>query len=457
MCKKLWQNLCSVTVAIAIIVTSFLRPVKADTKTLDDVWSMLNSIDQALTAASSTRSGDLIYKFTQLKNDFEYIFGTSASGQGDGHINYVYNNQSVSGSTFNQAMGDMISQQNEILMSLVSSYVDASDPDNVIVQPGLFDRLTTIYNAVSSSATSDATIASYIDDITSETQQIRSILQNMNTYNIPLESLVAYNYFIRYENASISVNSLTKYPIVNIKESVSGAYNTQRRIYIPADKTLVIAFLIYSNDSIDENSMPAYALNETMQAGIDVSYKFISISNTRRMIHVIVKNNFGSRVSLSFDFTFTSKTIIPFYVGLEELMSDEMQSAIMYYSRESNYQLLYDIRDAVYSSDDGLSWLQKIYNHLVGDPDSNNKTQQDIDSMNQKVDQLQTSLDGYNDQFEAVQDDVDPSGLLTNIQGYSNQIGRGRNLIQDIYNSFGDIKWLFLLPLMIGLILLFVG
>lgn len=456
MCKKLWQTLCSVTVAIAIIVTSFLRPVKADTKTLDDVWSMLNSIDQALTAASSTRSGDLIYKFTQLKNDFEYIFGTSASGQGDGHINYVYNNQSVSGSTFNQAMGDMISQQNEILMSLVSSYVDASDPDNVIVQPGLFDRLTTIYNAVSSSATSDATIASYIDDITSETQQIRSILQNMNTYNIPLESLCAYQLFLKMNNATVNVDSSLKYPIVNVKSSIDGQYITSRKFQIPAGKTVVLAFMNYNSNNLSANNMPFFTYNGNQSNDLSVAYSFIGLGSNRRLWHIVITNNANFKNDVSFDFPF-NVDVVPYYFGLENLMSSEMASAIMYYERESDNDLLHDIRDSLYNSDDGLSWLQKIYNHLIGDPDQNNKTQQDIDSMNQKVDQLQTSLDGYNDQFEAVQDDVDPSGLLTNIQGYSNQIGRGRNLIQDIYNSFGDIKWLFLLPLMIGLILLFVG
>lgn len=456
--KKMWQSLCRVTVAAMLVVTSFLCPVKADSKTLDDLWNMLYSIDQALTSASTQRSGDLIYKFEILKQDFEYIFGTSASGQGDGHINYVYNNQSISGSTFNQAMGDLISQQNEILMSLVSRYVDASDPDNVVVQPGLFDRLTTIYNAVSSSASSDATIASYIDDITSETQQIRSILSEMNTYNIPLESLLAYNYFIRFNGATISANSLTKYPMVTIKESVSSAYNAQRRIYIPSGQTLVIAFLMYTNDDINSSSFIPYALNDTQLANIQVTYDYIAVSNTRRMYHVIVKNNNSSgKASVSFDFTYSSKNIIPFYLGLESLMSDEMQSAIMYYRRESNYQLLTDIRDAMYNSEDGLSWLQKIYNHLVGDPDSTNQTQQDIDSMNQKVDQLQTSLDNYSDQLEDNLDDVNPNSVLQEVNNMSGKVGFMSNLIQEVYSSFGAYSWLFLMPLIFGIILLFMG
>lgn len=460
MLKKITVIICTLAIIFTMNMTSFLF-VKADTKTLDDVWSMLNSIDQALTAASSTRSGDLIYKFTQLKNDFEYIFGTSASGQGDGHINYVYNNQSVSGSTFNQAMGDMISQQNEILMSLVSSYVDASDPDNVIVQPGLFDRLTTIYNAVSSSATSDATIASYIDDITSETQQIRSILQNMNTYNIPIESLVAYNYFNQFEGASISVNSLTKYPMVNIKESVSNAYNAKRRVYIPKGHTLVIAFLLYSNDSIDQWHFIPYALNDEQQDNISVTYKFISISNTRRLYHVIVKNNYSAQVSVSFDFTYSSKSIIPFYVGLESLMSEDMQSAIMYYSRESNYQLLYDIRDAVYSSDDGLSWLQKIYNHLVGNPDPDNQYNSNKDNLNDSIDDYVAIESQFNTDFKNnmidVKTEINNTGNM--LQSLSMAASFVSNIIQKFYynsNLYG-FGILFLLPLILGIALFFIG
>lgn len=448
MCKKLWQILCSVTVAIAIIVTSFLSPVRADSHTTDDLYNVLVSIDQALTAPSSARNADLIYRFTLLKNDFEWLFGSSGSGAGDGHISYVYNNQSYSNMPFNYALGDLISQQNEILMSLVSSYVDASDPNNIVIKPGLFDRLTNIYNAVNSSAVSDAAIASDIDSLLSETNVIRSTLTNIYNllteladYQVPQESITAYSLFSRLGgNVLYSDGQVSPYFKISGRSTEINISGTYYLAFYYSGWTAPIASMVTSGG---------------VSANLSYKYEYlVRNSNYHLFVYTISGNG---------QFTFTVKDdavnryVIPIYFGHTTNMNQDMQMLLNVTSETLTTQRIQQVYNLLLDTSKNQSWLKSIYDYLIGDPDSTSQTQSDIDSMNQKVNQLQTSLDGYNDQFEAVQDDVDPSGLLTNIQGYSSQIGNGKSLMQDIYNSFGEIKWLFLLPLMIGLILLFVG
>lgn len=469
MCKKMWQSFLSVTVAIAIIVTSFLRPVYAETKTLDDLYNRLTNIYQALNGVSTSRPETVTYKVNELKRDIEWLFGAYGSGAGEGHISYVYNNQSYTNMPINYALGDMISQQNEILMSIVSSYVDASDPDNPVVRPGLFAKVDNLASLIASGNGTDVQIEADLDGVLSDLNSIKSYMQTIISLNeqsfYDLESFTAYHLFAKQGWDGTFDITTFNYPALDITTipatDYSGSYNAYKRISVKSGDTVLISFysnmyLLQASNGVSLNSgnnRSIYWHSSSGSSDIEaklIDYQTERVTNSGYLYHLFFTNNSSTTQFISFDILMNGPTtiyIIPFYAGSTRFLSDHMKSVIQY----DNDILLKDLQET------NETWFQRIYNHLIGDPDSSNKTQQDIDSMNDKVSDIQDSLDNYSGQLDQNIDQVNPSGLLTNVQQQGQKVNFLSGIIQQVFTSFGSYSWLFLLPLVFGLILLFMG
>lgn len=459
MCKKLWQTLCSVTVAIAIIVTSFLC-VKADQAA--DVASILSKVNSIY-----SRLGTMNTKMSYGGQDFTWF------------LNEIWGDTLDISTSITQFEADIA-----VIQGNTQQYIDGdpTDSDTLLLATSYWEQIVQLlaesYNKMNVMAGSTAEEVQQLTQINNKLVSLQqtaisiqgtlnsmasdiSTIRMLADYDfIDQESLTAYHIFQNHGWDGTFNYSQFKYPSLDIpgisNVNYSGSFNQEKRISVLPHDTSVIAFycdlylLQGPVNSGNNRSIYYYVMNDASGVTVELtSEQSERVTYHGYLLKIFIHNDSDALRFVSFDILYNQGNmyIVPLYAGSTRFISNRMKSIIQY----DNDILLKDLQQT------NETWFDKIYRVIVGDPDSTNKTQQDIDSMNQKVDQLQTSLDGYNDQFEAVQDDVDPSGLLTNIQGYSNQIGRGKNLMQDIYNSFGDIKWLFLLPLMIGLILLFVG
>lgn len=450
--KRLWQIVVSLSVIVTLCATSFLLPVKAADATLNDLYNLLNSIDQALSAPSSNRSTDLIYRFTQLKQDFEWLFGKYGDGQGDGHINYMLNNQSVAGSTMSIAMGDLISQQNDILMTLASSYVDASDPDNVVVKPGVLSQLTNILNGINSNSITDSSILTTVNSMLSDTTSMKNTINNIYQllfdrigFDIPVYSWSLFDGILR--SKSLSYINVDKYGCF-IKGS--DIVNQKWRFNTRSNSPVYILYAVSQYNAVISN-----LIDESNNGSISLLRTLNSNSLYFKLYKIEASGWFT--VEMPYNTSSTSNRIYPIYFGPTENLPNELEYLLGPYFSNVQSELLKAILNDLQDSSDNVSWLQKIYNHIVGDPDNSNKTQQYIDSMNDKVSDIQDSLDNYSGQLDQNIDNVNPSSLLRKVEEQGNKVNFLSGIMQRVYLSFGDYAWIFLVPLVMALILLFMG
>lgn len=208
------------------------------------------------------------------------------------------------------------------LISLLSSTVQGG-PSLFDVIDGILDTANGIQNLFDDVNLDNSDIVSAINSLAGE---LSPALANVPTY-----SLSAYMYFRRFNN-TFNVSNY-HYPNYTITQTVSGEYNADRRIYVPAKSTYILAFI--SNGNVTQERFPYYLYNPNQSELISVSYSYSNFANMR-MSYILINNNHTGTITLSFDYAPESSTyIIPLYLGNVDLMTDEIQMITQYFANNS--------------------------------------------------------------------------------------------------------------------------
>lgn len=465
MLKRITVIICTLAIIFSMNMTSFLS-VKADTYTIDDLYNRLTNIYQALNGPNTNRRETTVYKINELKNLIDYMFGQT------GHYDYVVNNQPVSGATFEVLMEDMMKQNNEILMSICSSYVDASDPDNVVVKPGLFAKIDNLASLLSAGNGTDIQIENDLDGIISDLSSIKSYLQTIIQLNeqsfYDLESFSAYHLFSKHNWDGTFDLTTFNYPALDLAgvsaSNYNPAFDQNKRLSISPNDTVVVAF--YSNTYFLQNGGVS-GLNSgnnrsiywsSMSGSTDITAELIG-SETERVTYygylykLFFKNESSTIQFVSFDFLLNAGTfyLIPFYVGSTRYLSDHLKSVIQY----DNDILLKDLQVT------NETWFERIYNQLMGNTDPNNQYDSNKESLNDSIDDYVAIESQFNTDFKNnmidVKTEINNTGTM--LQSLSMAASFVSNIIQKFYynsNLYG-YGILFLLPLILGIALFFIG
>lgn len=455
--SRLWQIVVSLSVVVTLCATSFIFPVYAQTEL--DVLVSTNSYVQHTYQ-------ELLNLIRDVRNIGQNL-GDDSSQQS---IKECVNKFADFESAIQTALLATYEQTSDFgnIYYLLSDFVTITN--NVKEQTSKLDALLSVSGSGASVSYSGVIvdIKNLLDDVNSNVIAINDQLNKFNKWNISIDSLPAYLFFVRYPNSAIDINaSWLNYPFVLFKDFDPGSFSDTYRCFVNDNSDFVLCWI--GGTFINSSRFNVYT------SGIDVSSSSYSLPYGGRYINsIIVHNNSNNSGYICFSFNFGqssgSTRIAPIWIGNGSFIPNDVKALIQYrgssylnYDEELDYILerLSSINSSIVSGlidpSDNKSWLQKIFNFISGDPDSSNQVQRDIDSMNDKVSDIQDSLDNYSDQLDSNIVNINPSSLLQKVEEQGNKINFLSGIIQQVYLSFGVYAWIFLVPLVMALILLFMG
>lgn len=424
--SRLWQIVVSLSVVVTLCATSFIFPAHAQTEldvlvstnsyvqhTYQELLNLIRdvrNIGQNIGDDSDQQSiQECVNKFADFESAIQTaLLATYQQNSDFGNLYYLL-------SDF-ESIANQVRQQTSLLESLIS----VSGSGSASSFSGL---IADIYNVVDEA------------------------LAVSNLYFYDFESLSAFILWSFYPGSSFAGN-LNGYPAISIPsgENANPSYNVVNRIYSYPNSDIMLAF--YTNTNFTRENFPFSFSDPSLSSNISVSYSEYVFSQYRRLERVIVHNSGNTGVELSFTWTgIGTRVVVPVYFGDVRFLSDRMQSITQY----DPDILLKDLQET------NISWFERIYNVLVGDPDTSNQVNQDIESLIDKVSDIQDSLDNYSDQLDSNIDFINPSSLLQKVDQQGQKVNFLSGIIQQLYGSFGEYAWIFFVPLIMALILLFMG